>query len=200
MFGCVFGFFRLLFVVALVALIGGGVYYWTRTNPDRAPWSSGVAAVKNKVATATLSAEVKAALSLRESTKDLDISVSAEKDVVTLRGKVPTPESSKTVENIAGSVAGVRQVVNFLEIDRTAGAKTVGADERSIGERVDDEGLELKVRGAFKLDKDLAAAGFEVKSVRRVVQLSSSTATADQKKRAIEVARSVAGVVSVEAR
>ena len=159
-----------------------------------------MAAVKDKMATATLAAEVKAALSLRESLKGLDISVGAEKDVVTLRGRVPSPEISKAVEDVAASVPGVRQVVNFLEIDKSAGAKAAGADDRSIGEKVDDEALELKIRAAFKLDKDLAAAGFEVKSIRRAVQLSSSTATADQKKRALAVARSVDGVASVEAR
>ena len=200
MFGCVFGFVRLLFVLVLVALIGGGVWYWTRQNPGKASWSSGVTAVKDKVATATLAAEVKAALALRESSRNLDISVGAEKGVITLRGKVPTADASKTVEGIAASVPGVRQIVNFLEIDPTAGTQAVGSDSRTIGEKVDDEALELKVRGAFKLDKDLASAGFEVKSIRRAVQLTSTTATADQKKRAVEVARSVAGVVSAESR
>ena len=114
-----------------------------------------------------------------------------------MRGKVPGAEVSKIVEGVALSVPGVRQVVNFLEIDKAAGTKISGADDRSIGERVDDETLELKIRAAFKLDKGLAHVGFEVKSIRRVVQLSSSTANAGQKKRAIEVARSVEGVASV---
>ena len=200
MFGCIFSFFRLIVVVTLLAIIGGGVYYYTRLHPEKAPWKGGMAAVKDKMATATLAAEVKAALSLRESLKDLDISVGAEKDVVTLRGRVQSSEISKAVEGVAASVPGVRQVVNFLEIDKAAGAKAEGADDRSIGQRVDDEALELKIRAAFKLDKDLATAGFEVKSIRRAVQLSSSTATADQKKRALAVARSVVGVASVEAR
>jgi len=144
-----------------------------------------------------LAAEVRAALSLRESLKNLDISVSAEKDVVTLRGKVPGAEVSKTVENIAASVPGVRQLVNFLEIDGRAGASSAEEDDRTIGQRVDDETLELKVRAAFKLDRDLATANFEVKSMRRAIRLSAVSATADQKKRALEVARSIEGVASV---
>jgi hypothetical protein len=200
MFGCIFSFFRLIVVVTLLALIGGAIYYYTQLHPERAPWRDGASAMKEKVATVALGAEVKAALSLRESLKDLDLSVSAEKDVVTLRGKVPSAEISKTVEGVAVSVPGVRQVVNFLEIDQAAGGKTAGVDGRSIGERVDDEALELKIRAAFKLDKDLAGAGFEVTSMRRVVQLSSNTATGAQKKRALDVARSVDGVASVESR
>lgn len=195
MFGCIGGLFRFFFVLVILVLLGGAVWYYQR-NPEKAPWKGGMATVQQKVETAKLGAEVKAALSLRESLKNLDISVSAEKDVISLRGKVPSAEVSKTVEGIAASVPGVRQVVNFLEIDGAAGTKAQG-DDRTIGERVDDEALELKVRAAFKLDKDLAGAGFEVKAMRRAIHLSSPSATADQKKRALEVARSIEGVASV---
>ena len=199
MFGCLFRFLRLVVVLVLLALVVGGVLYYTRLHPESAPWKNGASAVKDKMATMTLAAQVKAALSLRESLKDLDIEVGAEKDVVTLRGKVPNAEASKNAEGIVLSVPGVRQVVNFLEVDAMAGKKGDG-ENRSIGEKVDDEALELKIRAAFKLDKALADAGFEVKVMRRVVQLSSGAATADQKKRALEVARSVEGVLKVEVR
>ena len=199
MFGCLFRFIRLIVVLVVIALVVGGVLYYTKLHPESAPWKDGASAVKDKVATLSLAAQVKAALSLRESLKSLDIEVSAEKDVVTLRGKVPSADVSKTVESVALSVPGVRQVVNFLEVDAMAGKKADG-DDRSIGEKVDDEAMELKVRAAFKLDKNLQDAGFEVKVMRRVIQLSSGAATADQKKRALEVARSVEGVLKVEVR
>ena len=199
MFGCLFRFIRLIVVLVVIALVVGGVLYYTKLHPESAPWKDGASAVKDKVATLSLAAQVKAALSLRESLQGLDIAVGAEKDVVTLRGKVPSADVSKTVESVALSVPGVRQVVNFLEVDAMAGKKADG-DDRSIGERVDDEALELKIRAAFMLDKSLADAGFEVKAVRRVIQLSSGAATADQKKRALEVARSVEGVLKVEVR
>ena len=199
MFGCLFRFFRLIVVLIVIALLVGGVLYYTRLYPGRAPWKDGASAVKDKMATMSLAAQVRAALSLREPLKGLDIEVSAEKDVVTLRGKAPSAEVSKSVESVASSVPGVRQVVNFLEIDAMAGKKADG-DDRSIGEKVDDQALELKVRAAFKLDKSLADAGFAVKAMRRTIQLSSGAATADQKKRALEVARSVEGVAKVEVR
>jgi osmotically-inducible protein OsmY len=196
MFGCIGGVFRFFFVLVILALLGTAVFYYQK-NPDKAPWKGGVASVQEKVGTVKLGAEVRAALSLRESLKNLDISVSAEKDVVTLRGKVPNADVSKTVESVASSVPGVRQVVNFLEIDNTVGAGSQASDDRTIGERVDDEALELKVRAAFKLDKSLADAGFEVKAMKRAIRLTSPAATADQKKRALDVARSIEGVASV---
>ncbi len=196
MFGCIGGLFRTIFFLVVLALLGGVAYYYLRLHPEKAPWKGGMATVQQKVETAKLGAEVKAALSLRESLKNLDISVSAEKDVISLRGRVPSAEVSKTVEGIAASVPGVRQVVNFLEIDGAAGTKTSESD-RTIGERVDDEALELKVRAAFKLDKELAGAGFEVKAMRRNLQITSATATAAQKTRALEVAKSIEGVLSV---
>ncbi len=196
MFGCIGGLFRAVFFLVVLVVLGGAAYYYLKLHPEKAPWKGGMAAVQQTVETAKLGAEVKAALSLRESLKNLDISVSAEKDVISLRGKVPSAEVSRTVEGIAASVPGVRQVVNFLEIDGAAGTKTSEGD-RTIGERVDDEALELKVRAAFKLDKNLAGAGFEVKAMRRNLQITSATATAEQKKRALDVAKSIEGVLSV---
>jgi osmotically-inducible protein OsmY len=200
MLGCIGGLFRFAFVAVVLVLVGGGAYYYFKLHPEKAPWKGGVASVQEKVETVKLSAEVKAALSLRESLKNLDIDVSTERDVVTLRGKVPSAEVAKEVAGIASSVPGVRQVVSFLEVDRTAGASAAGADDRSIGEKVDDQALELKVRAAFKLDRELASAGFEVTSMRRALRLSSGSASAAQKKRALDVARSVEGVASAELR
>lgn len=199
MFGCIGGLFRFVFMVVLLAVLGGGAYYYLKLHPEKAPWKGGVAAVQQKVETAKLSTEVKAALSLRESLKGSDIDVSGEKDVITLRGKVPTAEAVKTAETIAASVPGVRQVVNFLQVDTGAVAAS-DADGRSIGEKVDDEALELKVRAAFKLDRELVDAGFSVTSMRKALVLTSATATPAQKKRALVVARSVEGVAKAEVR
>lgn len=199
MFGCIGSLFRLAFLVVILAIVGGALYYYGKLHPEKAPWKGGVAGVQQKVETAKLAAEVKTALSLRESLKGGDIDVSAEKDVITLRGHVPTAEASKTAETVAASVPGVRQVVNFIEV-RRADASNPAGDDRSLGEKVDDEGLELKVRAAFKLDRDLAEAGFSVTSFRKAVTVSSTTATAAQKKRAAVVAKSVEGVLKVEVR
>jgi osmotically-inducible protein OsmY len=199
MLGCLFRFVRLIIVLILLIGLGAVAYYYLRAHPDRAPWKEGASAVKEKVSTMSLAAQVKAALALRESLTGLDLSVGAEKDVVTLRGKAPNAETSKTAESVAASVPGVRQVVNFIEIDPLAGRKAEG-DDRTIGERVDDEALELRVRAAFKLDRALSDAHFEVKAMRRNLTLSSASASADEKKRALEVARSVEGVLKAEVR
>jgi hyperosmotically inducible protein len=201
MFGCLFRLFRLALVLVLLAALAGAAFYYLKLHPEKAPWvKDGATAVKEKVSTMSLAAQVKAALALRESLKDLDLSVSAEKDVVTLRGKAPDSDASKTAESVAASVPGVRQVVNFIEIDPLAAKKAVDGDSRTIGEKVDDEALELKVRAAFKLDKALKDAGFEVKAMRKALTISSQTASADQKNRALEIARSVEGVSKVEVR
>ena len=200
LFGCLFRFIRLILVLAVIGLLAGGWYYYVKLHPERAPWKGGMAKVQDKVATAKLAAEVKAALSLRENLKTTDIDVSAEKDVVTLRGNVPSADVAKTAESVAGSVPGVRQVVNFLVVDPAASGPRAGSDDRTMGERVDDEALELKIRAAFKLDRELSASTFEIVSKRRAVQITSATASGDLKKRAGEIARSVEGVASVDIR
>src|SRR5262245_38299766 len=102
--GCLGRFVRLLFVLVLIVVLVGGWYYFTKLHPEKAPWKGGLATVQDKVATAKLGAEVKAALSLRESLKGADIDVSAERDVVTLRGTVASTDLSKTAETVAASV------------------------------------------------------------------------------------------------
>ena len=199
LFGCLFRFIRLILIVGVLGLLIGAGYYYTKVHPERAPWKGGMATVQDKVATAKLATEVKAALALRESLNGAEIDVSAEKDVVTLRGKVASAELSKTAENVTAAVPGVRQVVNFLAVAPASGARP-GADDRTMGERVDDEALELKIRAAFKLDRELSAASFEIVSKRRAVQITSTTASPELRKRAGDVARSVEGVASVDVR
>src|SRR5689334_9400942 len=109
LFGCLFRFIRLILTVGVLGLLIGAGYYYTKVHPERAPWKGGMATVQDKVATAKLATEVKAALALRESLNGAEIDVSAEKDVVTLRGKVASADLSKTAENVTAAVPGVRQ-------------------------------------------------------------------------------------------
>ncbi len=61
-----------------------------------------------------LVAEVLKALENNPQTSGLRLKVSADEDVIILRGTVNTPDQINIAEQVAGSVAGVRVVSNHL--------------------------------------------------------------------------------------
>ncbi|MDP3512902.1 MAG: BON domain-containing protein [Sulfuritalea sp.] len=61
-----------------------------------------------------ITAKVKAAIFAEPGLKTLQISVDTVKGVVTLTGSVDSPQSSSRAKELAGAVAGVRQVDNRL--------------------------------------------------------------------------------------
>ncbi|MCM2307029.1 MAG: BON domain-containing protein [Sulfuritalea sp.] len=63
---------------------------------------------------AEITAKVKASIFAEPGLKTLQISVDTVKGVVTLTGSVDSPQSSDRVKELAGAVAGVRQVDNRL--------------------------------------------------------------------------------------
>lgn len=197
--GCLFKlFFRAAFLLILVGAIAFGVYYF-KQHPEKAPWRSGFEGVKEKAESLTLGTQVKAALELRDAFKRLKIDVGTERDVVTLRGKVPSAALSREAEAVVAAVPGVRQVVNFLEIDEKAASDDKG-DTRTMGERLDDEALEVKVRAAFKLDRELKDGSYKFSVLRKVVSIEGAFKSDAERKHAESVARAVQGVQGVSSK
>ena len=68
----------------------------------------------------------------------------------------------------------------------------------STGEYIDDRAISTKIKAALLKDKEVSGLAVEVNTFRGVVQLSGFVDTDVQRQRAEEVARTVAGVQSVE--
>jgi osmotically-inducible protein OsmY len=85
--------------------------------------------------------------------------------------------------------------VNDLAV--VAGARATSDDDRSIGERLDDEALQAKIRLAFTLHRELREARIDVVVRRRRVVLSGDVESASQKQRALQVAADVPDVNGV---
>ncbi len=69
--------------------------------------------------------------------------------------------------------------------------------ERSTGEYIDDKALNARVKGALGDDKEHKFPDVEVQTFKGTVQLSGFVNTKEQKERAGEVAKTVAGVTEV---
>jgi len=187
---------RLFAFLILLSLAGAGYYFW-KGHPGAAPPHSLGEAQQQLKDVATTGA-VKTALSLHASLRPYAVSVQTENGVVTLRGEVPSAQLLAATERVAAAVPDVRQVVNQLKVNETVAvaAKDAG-DDRSIGERLDDEALEVQLRLAFSLDRNLRDSRIEVESHKKELRLSGTLRSAAEKRLALQTAGDVAGVRNV---
>ncbi|MGE0452301.1 MAG: BON domain-containing protein [Vicinamibacteria bacterium] len=184
---------RLVALVILAAFVGGGLYLW-KTQGAGGPAGS-LGELGGQIQDTAITAAVRTAFGLDRELKPYAVAVSTENGVVTLRGTLPTPELRGALERVAGAVPDVRQVVNQL---RVGGPRAAQPDRgRSLGERLDDEGIEVQVRLAFSLNRQLKDLPIEVQAFRRDVRLAGSVPSAALERLALETAARVPGVSSV---
>ncbi len=106
--------------------------------------------------------------------------------VVTLHGKVPTPDQKEKAGTVARGIDGVKEVKNLLQV--------VPKSMRAVVKRSDKE-IKSSVEAAFNANRRIKASGIEVASVNDgVVLLAGKTKSMEAQVEAIEVARAVRGV------
>jgi hyperosmotically inducible protein len=182
---------RAFALIVLVILVGGGFILWRYRQYISVPSDLGEVGVR--VRDAKLITKVNTALSLHKRLKECRIQTSVEESVVTLRGRVPDEDLKKRAEGIVAAVPGVRQVVNHLQIGESPPA-SAQSDERTLGETLDDRTLEVRVRLALSLNRDLDGTDITVAVFRKKVTLSGEVATIAQKQAAVRLVRETAGV------
>jgi len=143
---------------------------------------------------AKVTASVKTALSLNRSLRPYSIDASSENGVVTLTGRVSNGEERARAEEVAAAVPDVTRVVNQVQV---GGGAPAGSSGRSLGERFDDEKIEVGVRLALSLNKDLRGTDVTVQSYRGEVTLGGEVGTESQHQEALQIARDTASVSKV---
>lgn len=184
---------RLLAFLILVALVAVAVFYWRGGGPLRAPRS--LEEVGGEIKDTATTGAVKAAFGLNRRLREHDLSVSTENGVVTLRGELPSAELRTLAVKVAQAVPDVRVVVDHLRLSEKA--STPKADGRTLGESLDDRSLEVQVRLAFSLNRDLKGADIQVRSFRRQLTLTGEVGSEAHRALALETARETAGVEAV---
>ena len=184
---------RLFALAVIVVLVGGGLYYWKYQTTGVAPRS--LEDLGEELGDVKVTAQVKAALALNRNLKPYTIGVSSEDGVITLRGDVPSAELKGLALRLAEAVPDVRQVVSHV---RVAGdAAPAGSGGRTLGESLDDHALEVQVRLAFSLHREMKGADVEVAAYRKSVTLRGR-ASAGQRVLAQSLARDTSGVEDVK--
>jgi len=138
---------------------------------------------------AWVASKTKIALYADERVSGSAINVDASSGVVTLRGKVGSPEEKKTAGEVAKGVEGVTQVKNNLEVVPSAEKKAVN--------RKDDE-ITKAVKERLAKDAQLKGSHVGVRSDNGVVTLTGDAKDLDARARASQLARGVPGVKSVK--
>jgi hyperosmotically inducible protein len=186
---------RLLAFVVLVVLVGGGLYYW-KLGGGGLPAPEDFGEIGQHLRDTAVTAAVKGAMGLNRQLQPYGIGVETEDRVVVLRGKLPREELKQLAEAVAAAVPEVRQVVNHLRVTPDAVAAAPNTD-RSLGESFDDEALEVQVRLAFSLHRDLKGTAVQVEAYRRAVTLGGEVSRTSQRRLASRIARDTPGVASV---
>ncbi len=143
---------------------------------------------------AKVTASVKTALSLNRSLRPYSIDASSENGVVTLTGRVSNHEERARAEEVAAAVPDVTRVVNQIQVGGGVSAPSSG---RSLGQRFDDEKIEVGVRLALSLNKALNGTDVTVQAYRGEVTLGGEVATEAQHQEALRIARDTASVSKV---
>jgi osmotically-inducible protein OsmY len=185
---------RLFALLVLAGLVAGGVLYWQSRTHSRPPRS--LEEVGGEIQDTATTGAVKAAFGLNRRLRELDLSVSTENRVVTLRGELPSVELRTLAVRVAQAVPDVRAVVDQVRV--TGQAPAPRADGRTLGESLDDRSLEVQVRLAFSLHRDLKGADVEVRSFRRQLTLAGEVASEAERALALEIARETGGVDAVK--
>ena len=205
---------RLFSLVVLAAIVLGVFYLWkTRSGGARGLDASArqvgdearslgaqarekLGEVGQEIHDAKVKASVKTALELDRSLQPYSIEVDSEKGVITLRGSVDGAELKTRAETIAAGVPDVVRVKN--QIQATPGPAPAAVDSgRTLGENLDDHALEMKVKLALSLRRELKGSDLSVKAYRREVTLAGEVASAAQRDLALQTARDTGSVETV---
>jgi len=169
-------------LMMMVAVLAMGTM--AACTPTRTTKSAG-----EQIDDSTLTAKVKTALARDSATSVYRIDVETFRGDVQLNGFVNSAEAKTEAGRIAKAVDGVKSVSNNLK---------VGEGERSAGTAVDDSVITAKVKTALTTDPTVAAHQVNVETRGGVVQLAGFVDTSDQKQKASELTRRVAGVKQVD--
>lgn len=159
--------------------VGGGAYegYKVATDPR---------SVGTQIDDAVITAKIKAKLIEDPLTKARKIDVDTVNGVVTLTGVVDSQEEINRAISIASNTQGVKKVINNLRIGK-----------RDIRSYITDKEITMKIKAKFIGDPDLKALSIDVDTVNGIVTLTGIVEKEEQKRRAVELAKSVEGVKQI---
>lgn len=179
---CVSRFAKTARMTAVAALIAGLAACSSAPNRQ---------SVGERVDDAAITANIKARLVADSNLKASEINVKTFKGVTQLSGFVADPSDRSRAVALAREVSGVVSVENEMRVKDSAPS--------TVGSYIDDAAVTAKVKAALLSDSGAQTfAEVKVETFHGKTQLSGFVTDAQDKRRAVEIARGVNGVSSVK--
>lgn len=106
---------------------------------------------------------------------------------VLLTGTVSSEDAKMTAGSAAKSAVGVQQVINEIQV----------AKDTSLRDKADDLSIESRLKAALRKSTEVNSFNLRWHSVDGVVYMFGSAKSQNEKKKAIDIARSMSGVRKV---
>jgi hyperosmotically inducible periplasmic protein len=180
-------------VITILVLLFLGVligYFYMRSPSLQNAFHS----VKESSEDAATASKVRTALLLSKNVSPFDIKVEAKQGKVTLTGQVPAPEIKAVAGAIAQDTSGVKQLQNDIAINPSAERNS---QMQGLGGRVADLEIKTVISDAFLKTPEVKDQTIEAQVTNRVVTLSGTVQTANQKYVAEQIAWQGSGVQGV---
>jgi len=178
-----------LVALALVAVAGAGVLAFS--DPAvRSDIRKTFSTVRDSSLDAALEAKVRSALALSRRASGLTIDVAAHSKIVSLAGRVPTPEVRAIVEAIVADTPGVAGVENRLEVDPKAVANGY---ETSLLQRIADLETQVSLQDRLRREPLLAGTNVKIEVDQGLVVLRGAVASELERETARQATRAQVG-------
>ena len=146
-----------------------------------------------------ITTKIKAKLVADETVRPYQIEVTTKNGVVTLTGNIDSADAKDRALQLVKETKGVTQVVDMISV-KTASAEGNAPDpSRSLGERIDDATITMKVKSRLLDDPSVKGLKIDVDTRDGVVYLTGSVRSESEKDKAIELAKNTEGVRDVQA-
>lgn len=182
---------KTILTLFLLVLIGGAIYYGYERS---ASWRDALHSIKESSEDATITSKVRTALVLSKHVAPFKIKVETSQREVTLAGQVPSEEIKSMAGAIAQDTSGVKQVHNDVEISPSAERDP---ETQVLGERVADLEMKTIILDAISNSPELKDKHIEAQVMKRVITLTGSVETTEQKYKAEQIAWQIPGVERV---
>ena len=133
-----------------------------------------------------IASKIEAKLAADPQINPFNVDADVNEGVVRLSGKVEDPEARVQAERLARNTEGVVRVINDIEIGST-----------TLGERVDDAGLTMKIKTKLAADPEINPFNINVDVEDGKVTLMGRVVDERHKKLAEELVRNTKGVLEV---
>ncbi|HEY3175277.1 MAG TPA: BON domain-containing protein [Candidatus Polarisedimenticolia bacterium] len=141
---------------------------------------------------------IKTKLAADDRVRASEINVDTTNGVVTLTGNVDSQEARDQAIKLAKETSGVHEVKDMISVREGSAAGDAPEPNRTVGERIDDSGITMRVKSRLLNDPAVKGLKIDVDTRDGVVFLTGSVPNEAERKQAIELARTTEGVKDVK--